>query len=285
MEARPLTRADALATYRYLRIGMVGAVGWLAVAVLVEIVRDGFTVLPSISAYWYTPVRGVFVGTLVAIGLSLIVIKGTNPWEDTFLNFAGLFAPIVALVPTVLPGQDNLVDPVVLAQVDNNITSLLVIAPLGIAFAWVLLPRGRWPEARSAAHLGLLGAAAIYLVTLVTFVFFRETFTRWAHDVAAIGMFVSIAVAVFITARQDRLRDERLRPTYMILSTVMVVTIVAVVAARIAGTDWEHLVLAVEVIEIVAFAIFWILQTREHWDEASREGTDGRHAPHIVAQR
>ncbi|MBA3654232.1 MAG: hypothetical protein H0W70_08560 [Actinobacteria bacterium] len=34
----------------------------------------------SISAYYYTPVRAVFVGALMAIGLSLIVIKG-SPWR------------------------------------------------------------------------------------------------------------------------------------------------------------------------------------------------------------
>src|SRR5688572_22472438 len=88
-------------TYRYVRIGMVGAVVLLAGSVLLEQreVTNGCW-QTSISAYYYTPVRAVFVGVLMAIGLMLIVIKGNNELEDGCLNVAGMLAPVVALVPT-----------------------------------------------------------------------------------------------------------------------------------------------------------------------------------------
>ena len=41
-----------------------------------------------------------FVGTLVAIGISLFAIRGNTVAEDTLLNFAGVLALFVALVPT-----------------------------------------------------------------------------------------------------------------------------------------------------------------------------------------
>ncbi|NND74497.1 MAG: hypothetical protein HKN44_05780 [Ilumatobacter sp.] len=88
-----------LTTYRYLRGGMVGVVVLLLATVLYERLKvDCWQT--SISAYYYTPVRSLFVGGLMAIGLCLIVIKGNTPWEDTALNTAGMLAPVVAFVPT-----------------------------------------------------------------------------------------------------------------------------------------------------------------------------------------
>jgi len=33
------------------------------------------------------------------------------------------------------------------------------------------------------------------------------------------------------------------------------------------GRGWDHMVLALEAIEITLFAIFWLVQTHEHWHE------------------
>ncbi|OWY63029.1 hypothetical protein B7486_55270, partial [cyanobacterium TDX16] len=88
--------SDAVSTYRYLRIGMIGAVGLLTTSIWIE---HGNVQEPcfqtSISAYYYTPVRAVFVGCLLAVGLALIVIKGRTALEDTCLNSAGMLAPLV----------------------------------------------------------------------------------------------------------------------------------------------------------------------------------------------
>ena len=59
----------------------------------------------SISAYYYTPVQLFLVGALVAIGISLIALKGSIELEDAVLNFAGILAPVVALVPTPNVGR------------------------------------------------------------------------------------------------------------------------------------------------------------------------------------
>ncbi len=45
----------------------------------------------------------MFTGGLVAIGVSLIAIKGSTDLEDVLLNLAGVLAPIVAFVPTTPP--------------------------------------------------------------------------------------------------------------------------------------------------------------------------------------
>jgi hypothetical protein len=94
----------AVVTYRYLRLGMVGVVLLLGVSILIERWQvDCWQT--SVSAYYYTPVRAVFVGGLMAIALALIVIKGSTTWEDATLNAAGMLAPVVAVVPTADVGR------------------------------------------------------------------------------------------------------------------------------------------------------------------------------------
>ena len=57
----------------------------------------------SISAYYYTPARGVFVGVVVAIGVALMAYRGYTRGENVLLNAAGVLAIVVALVPTADP--------------------------------------------------------------------------------------------------------------------------------------------------------------------------------------
>jgi len=58
---------------------------------------------PSISAYYHTPMRDLFVGVLVAIGACLYLYKGFSERENKALNCAGIFAVAVAFLPTCIP--------------------------------------------------------------------------------------------------------------------------------------------------------------------------------------
>src|SRR5690606_14821202 len=73
----PRVRANAsVRTYRYLRLSLVGLVFLLLFCVWLERLTGdpANRHLGSISAYYYTPARSVFVGALVAIGISLAAI-------------------------------------------------------------------------------------------------------------------------------------------------------------------------------------------------------------------
>lgn len=65
----------------------------------------GQTLQPSLSAYYYTPMRDVFVGVLFAIGFFLFSYRGYEPEDDLAGNLACLFALGVALFPTAPLGQ------------------------------------------------------------------------------------------------------------------------------------------------------------------------------------
>lgn len=92
----------AIRTYQSIRLGVVAVILALGFAVAMEI-RDSpdACVQRSLSAYYYTPVRPVFVGALLIIGFAMIAIWGRTPWEDIALNLSGLLLMVVALVPTL----------------------------------------------------------------------------------------------------------------------------------------------------------------------------------------
>jgi Protein of unknown function (DUF998) len=98
---------SVLATnYLYLR----QAVGWLGtllplillaanpIALSVEHSSCGW-IPGSVSDYYYSPVRNIFVGALCALGLFLIAYVGANLGDRVITDLAGVFALGVALFP------------------------------------------------------------------------------------------------------------------------------------------------------------------------------------------
>jgi hypothetical protein len=94
-------------TYVYLRWSLV-VIGFLLPVLLVVVgyffrLPDQEPFQGSMSAYYRTPMRDVFVGGLWAIGSCLLLYKGYNQEEDWGLNVAGVSAIIVALFPLDFP--------------------------------------------------------------------------------------------------------------------------------------------------------------------------------------
>jgi hypothetical protein len=46
---------------------------------------------------------------------------------------------------------------------------------------------------------------------------------------------------------------------------VMVLAAVGVLIAKNVDRDWRHQILLLEILELLAFAVFWVMQTAEHW--------------------
>jgi len=275
----------AVKTYRYLRISMVGAVGLLAVSIAIE--RSEVDCWQtSVSAYYYTPVRAIFVGMLLAIGLCLIVIKGSTAWEDATLNAAGMLAPVVAVVPTTdvgtcwseRPGRfpvtdDGQLADWVVANIDNNIGALLVTGIVGLIVAAVIASIATRNVAAVAEvgdvglRLGLLAAMVFLLVGTAAFVWWDDFPTR-AHGLAAVLMFFFLALAVGGNARERR-SDPAARTYFLLYAGIAAAMIAVPIVLLPFGSSWAHMVLVLEGIEITLFAVFWLAQTREHWNETA----------------
>ena len=81
------------------------AIGWLGL-LMPLIVRLGAKLLEgipshdSISAYYYTSMRDVFVGVLAATGVFLFCYRGPEKQDNILTNIAGLCSIGIALFPT-----------------------------------------------------------------------------------------------------------------------------------------------------------------------------------------
>lgn len=93
-------------TYLRQRVG-VAAIG-VALPVVLWVgamLLEGASLQSSLSAYYYTSMRDVFVGALFAIGVALYLYRGFSPVENVVLSAAGVLAVCVALFPTQGDGE------------------------------------------------------------------------------------------------------------------------------------------------------------------------------------
>jgi len=278
----PLRLHDVIKTYRYLRIGMIGAVVLLAASIAIERSKvDCWQT--SISAYYYTPVRAIFVGTMIAVGLALIVYKGQSNREDVSLNFAGMFAPVVAVAPTTDVGdcwsippnplpvnEDGSLADWVVTNIDNNFYALLIAGGVGLAVAaGVAMLVNR--SVRAPLVMGERGTRVSLAVTGLLLLFGWwliqnwDGFTTHAHGYAAALMFVFLVGAIIakVAEHWDK-RDEAWFWIYAAVAALMVVGGALIPTTRIFG---DHTVFALEAFQIAFFAIYWIVQTAENWNE------------------
>jgi hypothetical protein len=270
-------------TYRYLRVGVVAMAVLLGVSVAIEItVGTDLGILGSISAYYYTPVRGVFVGSLVAIGLGLVAIKGREGAEDVMLNLAGMLAPLVAFVPTPISVtvagfevDQRTVPAALVPAVENNVASLLVLGLAGLAFAWATVGDGR---TRSAHRRNVLGAAVLLIGIAAWFGLAQDSFLEFGHYAAAVPMFGLIVGLAVVNARQtqsgavsSRFARATYRRAYAAIALAMGVTIVVAAVFFVLDSTGHRPFFAwlfwVEVALLALFAGFLVFQTAEHWNE------------------
>jgi hypothetical protein len=215
--------SDKLAkTYTYLRTAMVALLVALGVAVFYQTARQGF-LLASVSAYYYTPAQAIFVGALIGLAACMIALKGTWGAEEVFLSLGGMFAAVVAIVPTSrgedhrtavracreLLTEQELTDldcPNVLAladatkaNVENNMVALLIVGLLGLVAGVFFALRGK--KGLGAEFWWGFGAAfAVWLFAGVAFVVSTEWFIDYAHYIAAFGLLVCIVIVAIANA-------------------------------------------------------------------------------------
>lgn len=266
--------ADSINTWRYLRLSMVAVVAGLAAAVLYEHfqVRGKDCFQTSISAYYYTPARSVFVAALVSIGVAMICLRGNTPWEDLLLNLAGTLAPVVAFVPELDPGTCWSVAGATearAANIANNLSALLITGALALVFA--LWRAWREPPSRPA-RIALALAIVAWAVVLLVYEYAGEFFDRNAHGTAATAMFLCIIAVACINVREYRRLHQRRTywNRYTPVAAAMLVVLTVQLATLITGELWSHQTIVVESLLLFLFTVFWVIQTCELWHDGLR---------------
>lgn len=110
VDPAPTTSLSQTLTHSYLFLRrFIGAIGLLLPwAVIVgKLIVDGGGLEPSISDYYYTDMRGLFVGSMCSIGVFLLSYYGYTKYDNLASNVAGCAAIGLALFPTVAPVNPN----------------------------------------------------------------------------------------------------------------------------------------------------------------------------------
>jgi hypothetical protein len=295
---------ELIATYRYLRLGIVSAVVMILTALFFELVRTGvdgdMCLRGSMSAYFYSPARSPFVAGLFAIGVCLIVLQGHDWREEIALNLAGMFAGVVAFVPTVpsnacndlvttprLPsGEIDDMPSWTVKLIQNNISSYMIAGGLTLAFAVIMSRKrsgGATPDDETVdKNRAAFGAYAILLVVGFVLLITFDDGKTWSHLLSAGAMFLCFGYVVQIYGWKESMPaySAKYAKAYRTILWFMISwgAICLIVWALIEATDKKRHwlgdfefpdlkpVFFVELGEIIAFGVFWILQTSQRWN-------------------
>ena len=246
----------ALLTYNYLRLIVNAPVVLLIGTMIAWWAFDG-DIPTSISGYYATPVRDVFVGAMVAIAFCMIIYKGTLRLEDYSLNLFGIFAIFVALVPSnladVLAGETadevrtGLRGSLIAAVCTLVIFGIIDLVKVSHGDEWRALFRIRgqkvWPWL--AAVLASLGALAF--AVLLTLRFIQDDDYGWVHNFAAIALVACLVIAVsshgwpdHSIVGKERIEDIAPQSTgiYRLIVLIMVAAGLAFGVIKLVHTGW-----------------------------------------------
>lgn len=270
-------------TYLALRLGMVLLVGLLFVSVALQIIEAGCLRL-SLSAYYFTPARPVFVGSLAAIGACLIIYRGNTDTENVLLDYSGFLAFVVAFVPTRVDLTCPPVTPPPAEEISqgvrNNVWALLAMGAATILVAWWRVRRQRRMGDRTTmnpfARMSLALSAVALLTLVAFFAFWPDEFERYGHDVAAVALFVGIVAVVLVNAWGFDQKEgtgtvaSAATNRYSLVAIVMVVAAGGILLAGLLIDAFDNYLFFLEAALISGFAAFWLIQTWELRGEVSR---------------
>jgi hypothetical protein len=269
----------ALRTYTAIRMGVVAVIVALGFAVWREIANSpDVCVQRSLSAYYYTPVRPVFVGALLIIGFAMIVMWGKTWAEDAALNLAGLLLTVVALVPTLdanycsLPkavrGQvpdtetKKIADDALInanaEAVNRSFTSLLFVLALILVFiavAGVMVYRRASPNRRPTKRAVIAYAITWGLAALAVVIYyllyqdadnpdsdFNHKVHSWSANTAVGLIILAVVFAAVQKARSTDATKTRWVWFYGLVAVAMVLAAIVIKGGDhfdlFSGWDW-----------------------------------------------
>jgi len=207
------------------------------------------------------------------------------------LNFAGMLAPVVAIAPTTDIGRcwsvapnplpvkpDGSVAEWVVTNIDNNYYGLLIAGAIGLVVAAIIAIAvtrnvlAPVTEGRRGTRVSLLITAVVLLLAWWLIQSWEDFNTR-AHGWAAVLMFGFLILAIIANVREQRQkRNVSWSLGYLVVAGLMILGAIIIPWSRIFG---DHTVFALEAWEIALFAVYWLVQTKESWQEEVTESVGG----------
>ncbi|MGV9365661.1 hypothetical protein [Amycolatopsis sp. NPDC003731] len=261
-------------TYLALRVAMVMLVALLFLAILLQFlfVNDGLCWQHSISAYYFTSVRPVFVGVLCAIGTGMIVYRGNTDYENTALDCSGFLAFIVAFVPTEIDDACLPVNgpsrPEIEAAVKTDVGALLVIGVAATVFGLLARKRrhGRFERPKPYTLISHLVTLAVLSFGIWLYWNRQDWFRDHGHLYAAIPLFIGIVIVVVANAWSAPRGNFTV--WYIVVAALMGGSLLTGGILWVVGV--QHWALWLEALIILWYAVFWLVQTVELGGAANR---------------
>lgn len=189
-------------TYSYLALRK--AIGWIGILLPFTLMLGAFLIFKediiqsSISHYYYTGMRDVFVGALCAIALFMFYYCGYDKWDNWAGHAAGFFALGVALFPTTEFGPSDLI-----GKIHFACAALLFITL--IIFSLCLFTKkekgSKRTQQKKARDIIYKTCGIIMIVCMIAIVIYKNfiqsdddavtSFVFWAETVALVSFGVS----------------------------------------------------------------------------------------------
>ena len=203
MNAEDTAASSLVISYLTLRRA-VGIIGTALPFVLVigKWLLDGWGIQSSISAYYYTSMRDVFVGSLCATGVFLLSYRGYERADDIAGNLACVFVVGVALFPTA-PGTGASATQALVGYVHLALASayFLTLAYFSLVLFTKTNPAKRMTERKKQRDVvyTVCGSTILVCVGLVVvdFAFFKHSAVQsvdpvfWLESAAVLAFGIS----------------------------------------------------------------------------------------------
>lgn len=287
-------------THRYLRLSLVFVVVALLLSVAMQMLvvawepfALGWNPLPSISHAVYTPVRGVFVGALIATSLALLALSGRGR-AATLLDIAAIFAPLIAVVPTGIdpehpigdlrcPGPDACIPTAFLDEARAGVASYVVVVLVVVLTMAAIRARKKLltPSAVLVSGIAVLMAVVVAALAFVPglnddFPFNFRPYPPSIHFVATLLFFGTFVAVPILHARGPVDETEtpptpRQRRVYRWIARLLIADLVLLMITFIIrdAIGTFPLLLIGEAIALGLFAWFWWVQTFQRWNDAN----------------
>lgn len=196
-----MKKDDELLNQTHSYMALRRAVGWIGI-LLPFVLMFGLSVLfkerpvlRTISLYYHTGMRDVFVGAICAIALFLFFYRGYDKWDNLAGNLAGFFALGVALFPTAKGGPQNW------AGIVHLICASFFFIILAGFSIFLFTRKGSRPtrQKRSRNRIYVICGSVMIasLVSIIVFFIFtdfvhsRSRFIFWAETIALVAFGIS----------------------------------------------------------------------------------------------
>lgn len=191
--------SELIYTYWTLR----NAVGWIGMLLPFVLMLGVFFIFnenvikDSISSYYYSGMRDVFVGALCGIALFMFFYYGYDEWDNWTANLAGIFALGVAWFPTTESGTSDLI-----GKIHFTFAALLFLT---LAYFSLFLftksekgvPPSREKSIRNKIYIICGITILVCVISIPIYTLFIQTgnsvspFVFWAETVALIAFGIS----------------------------------------------------------------------------------------------